>query len=409
MSLELQILTLFAQNKVYYDTYKQVINEEDFSDQGRILFNQIAKYYNKDSSVDYVDLEVLKERITREYPKHKDILNQIVDRINTINISPANIEYDLVEFKRENLGLALASQLSNPKSNKEQLKENIATYVALLNSENLGMESKDQEKDIYKDIDIISFLEQEETEEHGKIAILPKTLNKYTKGGLRRGSHMILFGRPNAGKTLFIINAIYGWVRQGAKVLICCNEEPTRDLIMRFLTRLTDMSEEEILKDKSKAQEIAYNKGFDKAVFTGLSPGTPEEVEELINEHTPDVLVLDQILKMAMPRAKGEFDNLTKASTFVRNMSKQYNLLGVSVTQAGEAAEGKLNLRMDHIYQSLTAAQGDAELIVGIGNNEAFEEQGKRMITICKDKMGLGLCYFPCKVDVHHSKLISLE
>ena len=89
-------------------------------------------------------------------------------------------------------------------------------------------------------------------------------------------------------------------------------------------------------------------------------------------------------------------------------MGKRYNCVIVSITQAGDSADQKQVLGMGDIDWSNTGIQAAADLLIGIGTTDELERQGKRWITLCKNKVGGRHASFPVKVDFETGRWSSI-
>jgi len=92
----------------------------------------------------------------------------------------------------------------------------------------------------------------------------------------------------------------------------------------------------------------------------------------------------------------------------MRALIKRYNLVGVSIHQAGDSATNKLVLERGDVYMSNTSLPGDADVLIGIGANPAFKEEGRRMISLAKNKVSGVHDYWPVVFDEHLSKVVSI-
>ena len=209
--------------------------------------------------------------------------------------------------------------------------------------------------------------------------------------------------------TLFTLNMAAGFCRRGKKVLYLCNEEPVEDVLDRFLSRFTGIDIDHVRDDPVKTQEIANEYGFQNLLLVKSHAGTLAEIEKMLQTHKPDVLVVDQIKNLEIPGTQGdEMTTVIKASRFMRRMGKQYGVVAISVTQAGDTAFNRTVLRIRDVYNSKTSVAGDADLMIGIGMNESMEAQGRRMINLPKNKVSGRHEYFGVEFDTRHSKVKSL-
>jgi archaellum biogenesis ATPase FlaH len=219
-----------------------------------------------------------------------------------------------------------------------------------------------------------------------RVALLPEQLNNNLDGGLLKGHHVVVFGPTEIGKSLFLLNAVRGFMEQGLTTLFVLNEEPADDLIERFLTGVLQKDKHTIRKNHVKAQAAAMAKGWDKVIWAELSPGTLGEVRGLVEKYKPDVLIVDQIRNLDA----GEPNfvrTLEKCAQAMRNFAKKYKLVAISVTQAADSATGKTILGRGDIDSSNIGIPGTADLMLGIGCSLSEEYTGIRTFSFPKNKV----------------------
>jgi len=78
---------------------------------------------------------------------------------------------------------------------------------------------------------------------------------------------------------------------------------------------------------------------------------------------------------------------LEQAATFARNMAKKYNIVVISVTQAGDSASGKASLEMGDVDFSNTGIPAQADVMLGIGMTSDMESSGQRVFSLPKNKI----------------------
>jgi hypothetical protein len=168
------------------------------------------------------------------------------------------------------------------------------------------------------------------------------------------------------------------------------------------------MTRNEVLENPAEAEAKANASGYGLVVFAGLSPGTPTEIEELVVEHTPDVLIVDQLRNLNVKE-----DNfvraLEKAASAVRNIGKRHHCVVISVTQAGDSASGKSVLDMGDVDNSNTGIPAQADVLLGIGMSSEDEARGFRVLSLCKNKPGGNHDFFPVAVEPAKSMVRSMS
>ena len=216
------------------------------------------------------------------------MFEQLVNTFATCEVSTPNVVADFIETKKEHIGSKLATALSGGKP--EEVKELMDLYHEWDTKDGLDEEDPDE-------VEVGICLDKLDAEENqdNLIRLYPKSLNDNLKGGMKRGHNVIVFARPEMGKTMFTVNTIFGMIKQGLTTLYVGNEEPLSDVQARLLSRLFHVELSEILANKQAWYQRAAECGADKVKWKKLSPGTPREIERLCAKHQPDVLIVDQL------------------------------------------------------------------------------------------------------------------
>jgi KaiC/GvpD/RAD55 family RecA-like ATPase len=226
------------------------------------------------------------------------------------------------------------------------------------------------------------------SEESGeRIPLAPESLNQYIGGGILRGHNVTVYGRPDSAKTLFSLNLAANACRAGYRVLYVANEEPAPDLTRRFLSRLTG-----IPIDKLRNRDVLLS-ALDKAGATyenwyllHRAGCTARDISAQATKVKPDIIIVDQ-LKNLQCSADNRALQLDVLARQVRELGISLNAATISVTQAGDSASNKLVLEMNDVEWSNTGIPGAADLMIGIGVNDEFMVENKRMLSIPKNKI----------------------
>lgn len=403
MASERPLIASFIRSREAFDRVADHLDDGDLTEQAKVLVGHIREYYDRDAGAKSVDPELLTGSITRSLPnpKHQAIFSDLVSDLCNIEVSPANIVTDFIAVKRGAVGSRLATLLAANKPVEEVLPV-LNEYDTWAKAETI----EDKALDLRKGQSVAELVANR-TKHGGLVKVLPNALNERLDGGLLRGHHMLVFARPETGKTMFLVNAVYGFLHQGLNVLYVGNEDPLDDIVMRLVGRLADMTRHEIMDDPQKADALARERGYDKVVLAGLAPGTPREIEALVEEHKPDVLIIDQLRNLNI----GKEDNFTRkleiAAQQVRAIGQRHKCVVLSVTQAGDSASGKAVLDMGDVDSSNTGIPAQADVMVGIGMSEEDEAMGRRVISLPKNKPGGNHSAFPVLVDPSKSRIRS--
>jgi len=383
-----------------YEKIKPLVNGSSnnvFSDIDAILYDRAEEYYENDKYAESIDPDVILSFIKREYPKQADMLSIALDRVvATEGISCNNIIQEFLHVKRHAAGQKLAGAILSGKDTRELLEE----YNALHNTEAVAKEDDVVIHSNIRSKDISLALDRENV-----IDLYPKDLNDRVEG-VMRGDHILIFARPETGKSMVAINMVRGFLEQGLKVLYVGNEDSEQRMLPRFLCSVVGITKQEMEEMGSdKLDDVLDDTQIDNLFFVHLEPGTFPQIRSLIRKVQPDVVVVDQI-RNVQTGGDGLTTGLERAGTEMRNIGNEFNVLAVSITQAGESANGKLRLDLSDIDSSKTGLPAQIDLMIGIGVNEDYDGRSKRMISLPKNKISGDHSFFSVDVDEARSRVL---
>jgi len=374
--MENKIISAAIFDRTAFDQLEGYNISLDLSDQGQVIWKLLRTFYNTDSSSTSIDLELLKQSVSREVPKHAEMFQTLINRFEKPSIP--NLLLEVIEQKKERNSMELSQALvSNKQTKLEALWKERESLMqgTLLNNE-------DNQISIAPDLEEIF----EARKAENRISMTPKVLNDQLEGGLLPGHHVVLYAVTDLGKTLFALDQARHFIECGKKVLYVHNEDPLSDLIERFLVTFLKRDKWTIRKHYKKAQKVAEAKGWDNMIWAELLPGTFPEIESLIQKHKPDILMVDQIRNIETGDKDGVV-RLENAATGMRNLGKKYNIVSISITQAGDSADGKAILGRGDIYGSNVGIPGTTDLMLGIGATVQQEIDGIRTLSFAKNKV----------------------
>lgn len=380
--LDGKVISAVLQSREAYDKVKDYISSTELSPQAQMWLPLISDWYSLDRSANHVDMSILLDRADRELPEnHLDSLKSWIRDIPECD-SPAHVVSNLLELKRYVKGNELCQVIQS--RDKKKLPAILEEYTQLQSATDLGRSEITWTMD---DSEMDQLLDRSNL-----IKIAPKRLNNKLAGGCIRGDHILIFGRPESGKTLFTVNMVSSFLKQDLRVLYVGNEESTYKPRKRIINNLSKMSNDDYLSNKQAAMSAARASGFDNLYICRMYPGTLSEIEDAVKDTKPDVVVLDQIRGIDHPVANGNFtQKLTILGEKFRNMAGKYSFLAVSVTQAGDKTERHGQeppewLTMSDIDSNRTGLAGAVDVLLGVGKNSDLDAHGRRAISICKNK-----------------------
>jgi len=378
---EAKLLASFVKSRKAWEKTAGVVTPEDMSAQGARLYEEIVQFYTSDPDAQSVDRDIIAGRIEQSIQNRQQQTSLLtrLDQLFDMEVAPNSVAAYAIEVKRRAVGLELGQLLHKGTAKREVILDKLEEYRDLLSREGLELVKETTPRPTVGD------LTGRRDEKH-RIPILPGELNIRLKGGALRGHHIVVFARPEVGKSLFCINLVSGLLRRGYRVLWVENEDNIDDVWSRFYERLTEVEEEDMAKDPERWEAVLVERGIDNLFLYEATPGTPFELKQKIEEHEPDVMVVNQIRNLSVAN-DNRVNQLETAAQTVRNLGKQYKMLTISVTQAGESGDDKAYLDMGDVDYSNTGIPSTADLMIGVGATKGMLHRGLRGISLPKNKI----------------------
>lgn len=337
-------------------------------------------YYNTDGSVRQCSSDIVRERALRlPNPKHAEAVDSYLRGLPE-SVSIPNVIHDIIEHKRG----VISDKLSVALANRSPEVPDLLKEYGRIGSE--PGEASEMGSSEILDFADTSYLEAEPQENEALIQLWPKSLNNAVGGGAKRGHQILVFARPEAGKTLVTLNLVAGFLHQELRVLYVGNEEPVTDLRTRLTQRILKLSKAQVLADRVGAAKALDKRLRGTLFLAGLAPGTFPEIERHCDKLEPDVVVLDQLRNIRV-QAGARVEELEAAATAARNLAKRRSILVVSVTQAGDSATNKIYLDLNDVDSSKTGIPAQMDLMIGVGSNQDMQEAGMLGFSLCKNKL----------------------
>jgi len=381
--MEKELIKLLL-NKNFYNKNKSKLTKEFFTNGTGALYETIQSAHedsDQDLSIGEVStlhLEVYNPALTRA---SKENFNVLIDEIKDTSLPNEKIAQNII---------------------RSLFKRSVAQNVARLATDIYNGSDADF-TEIRKQLDVTF----EEVNDYdyitGNITDLIDQLKDNTKwkfnleplrdkvNGVGEGNLVIIFARPEAGKTAFWVNlvsGVNGFASQGAKVCALINEEPAIRTQMRLINAHTGMTFDEIRADSKEANmkwaEVRQNIKILDTVDWSL-----DDVDEFVKKENPDILVVDQLDKV---NVKGSFartdEKLRAIYTGAREIAKRNNCCVIAVSQASADGQGKFDLTFDMMEGSKTGKAAEADVIIGVGHRDKLDTDERiRSLAISKNKI----------------------
>jgi replicative DNA helicase len=398
--MEQKLLASLAKDRTHFDDIERSLEEGDLSPHGWKLFEKIGEFYKTDRTAKSADMDIIIDRLARELdnPKHLDAFKTLIKSFPQ-DVSGINVVKEFIDTKRYNAGLRLSHALAGGNEDVEDLLEEYRKYQDL------------KELTYEKPYEVVVGRMVEDLapsfSNDNLIPLYPFGLNDRIGGGLIGGDHMLLFGRPEVGKTANALTFIRRPAERGIPVLYLGNEDSLERVLQRALCSFAGITWEEALKNPGNANKLALEHGYGNVVFVSATPGTINEINDLVSEYKPKLLVLDQVGNI-QAKADNKTLQLGHVMQSVRNIAKKNDLAAISLWQAGDSGSNKLVLDMEDLNWSNTDMQAACDIIVGVGMDKEFEAKDQRMYSLCKNKSTGDHSFFPVRINRQISRVSSI-
>lgn len=377
MQSERIILSAILSDRQAFNKLTTYGAKDDLTDKSKLIWDEVQSYYDLDQECANVDKTIIKQRLARKFPKHKDLFSSVIDSLEPVSIP--NIMEEAIKLKEENVRDRLSAAFAS--GTAEQIEQLLEEYRAITKA---GAEAQHR-VEVMNNISIRSIVE--ESSSANRIKLIPDIINKQLNGGVLRKHHIVIFAPTDMGKTLFLLNLVYGFLKQDLRVLYVGNEDPANDIIRRMSSRLSGININHLEKYIDKVESILAHRNWKNFFLAEVVAGNSQEIEACVEEYKPDILIVDQIRNLDMGE-KNFVRTLESAAQMMRRLGKKYNLVPISVTQAADSATGKNFLARGDIDNSNVGIPGTADLMIGIGADQNTEAEGYRWLSFVKNKVG---------------------
>ena len=383
--VEKQILKLFL-NKKYFNKYKGTLSRSVFEGMVGSLYDTIQKAHSKyDSDISIDELyslhtSVYNPALTRAM---KISVSELVEDIRTIDVPNEKIADDIIKVMQDrNVAQKIAVEATEI-FNGRPADFNVISKI---------IEHHEQDKPV-EQIDSVT----------DNIGELINQLNVTTKwkfnlaelknniGGVGDGNLMIVFARPETGKTAFwvsLVAAPYGFAEQGAKVHAFINEEPAVRTQMRAISSYTGYNKDQIISNIQQAHQD-WIKIKDNIKMLDVVDWTIQDIDRHCELHKPDIIVIDQLVKINITGTYARTDEKLRAIyTSAREIAKRRSCVVIAISQASADAHNRDFISFDMMENSKTGKAAEADLIIGIGRNSSIDRDNiNRTLCVSKNKI----------------------
>jgi len=390
-NLRLYILrTLLTKEK--YDKLKSEIDISIFQNGAREIYKTISNIYKDNPNITQINFSDLKLAYfntyypNTSYASQKNI-HELIDSLERQEEPSDDVVATALKSmyrikKADELARICLDISNNPSSTS--LKQ-VEKFMANVDEEQTQQESEA----VTKDVDEIVEALQEQGEFKFNLPSLQRATN-----GIGRGNFMIIFARPDVGKTAFWVSLVAspnGFAWQEKKVSIFANEEPAIRTQMRLLNASTGLQRGNILngsRDLAKQKWSTISPYIENFDCVGK---TMDDLDEYCSTNDVDILIIDQLDKINVTgKYNATHEKLREVYTQSRELAKRHNILVIGMSQASAEAQGRSRVTFSTMENSKTGKAAEADIILGIGKEdeaENFMDDCVRFVTLSKNKL----------------------
>lgn len=396
----MKMLSASLRNREAYMMLKEHADMEGASPDIAWLLSVVGKFYDNDPEAEAVDKEILQEQVKHKFAsesKSEPLLDLIEEAFGCSFSIPNYLDLCL-ESKRTAIGNRLASALSASDKDDGRIADLFSQYQGL-SVEEAGVEEVEVLHNVSVEDSINNVFNKE-----GRIFLAPKVLNDEC-GGALPGNHIIIFAPPNAGKTATACTLMAGFAWYNLPGIYFTNEEPAQSTMARLQCCITGMTKDEMEAEPEKAAQLLARRGYENIRMINIhGSNTPATVEKYVKKYGAKWFIMDQLRHLRV-KADGRTNQLEAAATEMREVGGRTGALAISITQGNASCYSKLVLTMEDIDGSKIGIPGSADLIIGIGITDDYEQQGLRMFSLAKNKFNGKHTHFPVRINVQTSKM----
>ena len=384
--MEKQLINLLLK-KDFYSKNKSKIGKTVFTNGVGSFYDTIKKAHEKypENDLDIDEVSALHTEVYNPALTRASKINfvNLIDEIKNEKLPNKDVAKDILDsMYKKSVAHRIALEATNIYNGGDASFLTIKNYV-----DEIENEVEEIEGSVTDDIEeLIKELDEDTQYSFGDIPDLRRLVK-----GVGKGNLMIVFARPETGKTAFWVSLVAnrnGFASQGAKVHALVNEEPAIRTQMRLISCWTGMTKEEITKDISLATE-RWNQIKSNVKIIDTVNWDLDQIDAYCDVNKPDIVIVDQLDKIGV---RGNFartdEKLRAIYTGAREVAKRHDWCIIAISQASAEAQGRAELTFDMMENSRTGKAAEADLIIGIGQQNVVDSEAVlRTLCVSKNKI----------------------
>ena len=359
MKLEHIIIRLLMSSK----TYKLTRDYVDAKTIGSVELKKILILIDKlqKEGVKEIKLEDLTILLTTEFPSmksdEKEVIEGVLNEVCNIDIENIAVKQSIENFMKKQIAHRVVSScveaINDPsKFNIEALRKICDDY---------DKQNGEVEDDTLMEFELDDLLESESPDAGYES---PWSRFDEVAGKFKGGSLILIFATPDTGKSAFC-HTLATHLASQCRVLFINNEERAKKVYLRAMCCWTEMSVSEALSNRKEFQRV-WDEIKGNYFYRDVTSLTISQLKKYIETDKPDVVFIDQAVKIKIGDSGRHDLTLTEIFKELREIVKKYNIDIVGVSQADAKAYGVKWLKMEHLANVKIGIQGELDVQIGL-------------------------------------------
>ena len=413
--MELELIKLLGHVE-QYNRYIPLVSLERLSPEVKLIIESLEEYYNetKDDEIKWKDWLFWYTQLKHPNVSASkvELLEDIVERVEKVPVvTPIVLKnYILRDYSAQIADMAMELTEGTGKYDLDDVDDALLACKREVDKVDGVQANRDVSSSDIKDR--LAMLATGKTY-NWRLEELRKSI-----GPIKRGDFIIIGARPDSGKTTFLASEATHFATQlddGECVLWFNNEEAVERVRSRQVQAALNWTQDEVLKDLDvtyREFEKALNGDLERLVVIDKTYMSVADIDRALQRYNAKIIIIDQIWKVRgfEKTSTSDIDRYAQIATYMRDLAKKHGPV-LCTSQIDEKAEGVRYPDMARLYNSKTAVQGEADVILMIGRDHDAPNS-IRFLHAPKNKLTLGESKFrnagwEVTIDQEHARFVS--
>ncbi len=209
-----------------------------------------------------------------------------------------------------------------------------------------------------------------------------------------KGSVITIGARPCMGKTSFAVSIVNHLLEENKKVFYFSPSTNIKRFAKRLISNKLGINHFDFIKIDKVVKSGAKYYSEKELYIDDKTNLTVEDIENEIKENTPDVVFIDYIQLLKMPKASNFTDSINLAVQEIKRIARETGVIFVLLTQLSRSLESRCDKRpmiCDIRNSSLLEELSDVILMIyrdGYYNSDEDAIKNLAEIILCKNEFG---------------------